>query len=802
MKKFLFVSFLLTLAHVQTIYAASSERSDTLDIRKTIIEIDITDFVTKNIFAHTTLDVKCKLNNISNVVFDLEGLTIDSIKTNSTLCTFSQSGFYTTVNLPTTFNQNDSALIEFYYHGIPVADATWGGFSFVGNYGFQMGVGFNAQPHSFGRTWHPCFDNFVERSSYEFKVTTTNDKMATCNGLFLDSTLNGNQTITWHYKLDEEIPSYLAAVAVSNYVVLTKTLNGINGITPATIACEAVDTTKANGSFAHLQESFSMLEQNFGPHSWPKVGYTLVPFNAGAMEHATNIHIGRPFIDGTLNYETLIAHELGHHWWGDLVTCSTAGDMWLNEGFASYIEFLHEEFTYGYTNYINAVRSNHYTMLSSAHINDDGYKSVANMDSLHTYGTTVYRKGADMIHNLRGYLGDSLFFSGLTAFINAHKFKAISSYDLRDFLSTYTGKNMTPFFDNWIFDKGWANFSIDSTDIKPIGNEYDVDVFMRQRKHKNNNYFSQIPMELGIYDSNMVKYIFHVLFDGRCMQFKVRLPFVPAMIAIDPDSKLSDATTDETKVIKTTGTQVFTQAKFRMQVKTVLNTNDSAMVRVEHHWTLPDRFKSPTLANEYILADSRYWKVDGIKMNNLLGTMQFTFDAGGNNSYLDSVWIKNVDDSIRLFYRKDATEDWQFADDSLRAGTPTDRFGNIYAKQIKSGEYCLGIKKSFYVDPNQTDAPTGGCGVVTKLEVLPISISDFTIYPNPTQGKFYLKGSMDQVGQIRILSLQGQVIHSQTTFGKKQEIEIDVKNIKSGLYLVQIYSKHGALIDSEKVTIY
>jgi aminopeptidase N len=113
-------------------------------------------------------------------------------------------------------------------------------------------------------------------------------------------------------------------------------LVGNNGNTDAIIACEPADTNNVNGSFAHLQESFSMLEENFGTHSWPKVGYSLVPFNFGAMEHATNIHIGKPFIDGTLNYETLIAHELSHHWFGDLVTCSTAGDMWLNEGFASY----------------------------------------------------------------------------------------------------------------------------------------------------------------------------------------------------------------------------------------------------------------------------------------------------------------------------------------------------------------------------------------------------------------------------------------------------------------------------------
>jgi aminopeptidase N len=141
--------------------AASSLRSDTLDIRKTIIDFNITDFVTKNIFAKATLDIQCKMNGVNQMVFDLEGLTVDSILINNSLVSYSTNGFYLTVNTASTFNQNDTALVDIYYHGVPIADATWGGFSFIGNYGFQMGVGFNAQPHSFGRTWHPCFDNFV-----------------------------------------------------------------------------------------------------------------------------------------------------------------------------------------------------------------------------------------------------------------------------------------------------------------------------------------------------------------------------------------------------------------------------------------------------------------------------------------------------------------------------------------------------------------------------------------------------------------------------------------------------------------
>jgi len=783
--------------------AASSLRSDTIDIRKTIIHFDITDFVNKNILGHAQIDLSCKQNNVNEFVFDLEGLTVDSVLINNSLCTFTQVGMDLKINTPAPFNQNDTALVDVYYHGVPLADPAWGGFSFIGNYGFQMGVGFTAQPHSFGRTWHPCFDNFVERSSYEFFITTTADKLGVCNGWLIDSTINPNTTRTWHWKLNEEIPSYLASVTVCQYVFVKSVLNGLNGPTESWIACEPADVTKVNGSFAHLQESFSMLEERFGAHSWPKVGYSLVPFNAGAMEHATNIHIGKPFVDGSLTYETLIAHELSHHWWGDLVTCSTTGDMWLNEGFASYCEMLHQEYTYGDSAYLDAYRANHFTVLSKAHLNDDGYRSVGNMDSLHTYGSTVYQKGADVIHTLRSYLGDSLFFSGLTSFLNSHKFKHISSLDLRDFLSTSSGMNLTPFFSNWIFDKGFPHFSIDSMQVAPNGNEFDVKVFLRQRKQQNSQYFSKVPLELGFYDAQMNKHIYRLLFDGRCMEFHVRLPFNPSMTILDPDSKISDAISEESRMIKTIGIQNLTQAKCRVLTKVINNPADSSLLRIEHNWVRPDRFKSQQAANGYVLCDSRYWKVDGVNLMNIQGLLHFAYDAGVNNGYLDSAWIKNSDDSIRMFFRKDASEEWQLANDSLRPGSPADRIGNIYVREIKSGEYCFGIKRSGYVDPLGNDAPTGGCGVVTGSEVWTPARRSCLIFPNPSAGDFSIqyKGNA-QLLQAEVRDLSGKVLHATSLQRSSNGIfPFNLKGISPGMYILDLY-ENGQRLHSEKISIY
>jgi hypothetical protein len=734
------IMLLLVFLHLYvSTFSASVTRSDSIDIRKTIIHFSALDFSSKQITAVAQLDIKAKVNNLSHVLFDLEGLIVDSVKINNVTQNFISISPVLDIQLNSALQINDTAVIDVYYQGIPIADATWGGFSFVGNYGFQMGVGFNAQPHSFGRTWHPCFDNFVERCAYEYYVTTTDTKKAMCNGLMIDSVLNANNTITWHWKLNEDIPSYLASVAICNYVIVTQNLTGNNGNVLAEIACEPADLAKVNGSFLHLQQSFSMLENRFGTYSWPKVGYTLVPFNAGAMEHATNIHIGLPFVDGTLNYETLIAHELSHHWWGNLATCSTAGDMWLNEGFASYCEFLHQEYTYGFEAYQKAVRDNHLQVLSNAHFNDDGYRAISNMDSTHTYGTTVYLKGADAIHTLRTYLGDNDFFAGTKAFLNANKFKDVSTITLRDFLSTYTGKNLNNYFTNWIQAPGFTNFTIDSIDVVPTGNQFNVSVFIRQRKHKSLDYYSDVPLQIGFYENMYNRQIVDFTFSGRCIKLNVTLPFEPQMTLIDPDFKLSDATTEDWKTIKTIGTTNMTYAKCKILAKTIPTAGDSATVRVEHHWVAADRFRNQTNANGYVLNTSRYWKVDGIDLNKIKAWILFTYDGTANNNYLDSTWIKNTEDSIQLFFRKDAREEWLALNDSLVTGSLTDKVGNVYYKELKAGEYCLGIKRSNYTDIIQTDAPLGGCGIVTSIEDQILKIAQqFSIFPNPNQGNFTL----------------------------------------------------------------
>lgn len=786
---FLFLIFLHVLSYAQKQTRALNTRSDTADITNTIIAVTNINKIAKTIEANATLSIKSKINNLQTIYLDLEGLQVDSIFVNNTAANYNYTSPLITIQLASTLNIGDSISTQIYYHGTPLSDPTWGGFYFSGVYAFNMGVGFTAQPHAVGRMLFPCFDNFVERCAFEFYITTANTDMAVCNGELEDSMFNANNEIIWHWKLQESIPSYLTSLAVAPYVFVKKNLNSISGTKELWIACLPADTNKVNGSFANIQQSYNMLEKYFGEYKWNKVGYSLVPFGAGAMEHATNIHIGVAFIDGTLNYETLIAHELSHHWFGDLATCSTAQDMWLNEGFASYCEMLHTEYVYGKDAYMKEYKANHVSMLNSAHINDDGYRAVSKMDSNHTYGTTVYNKGADMLHTLRTYLGDSLFFSGIKNYLNQNQFMHVSTIALQQSLSAYTGRNLTDFFSDWIMQAGFANFCIDSTQSTQVGADWKVKLFVRQRKHKNNNYYHNVLLPITIYKKDLSHITIPTNFNQQCQVYNFTFPFEPAFICIDEDEMISDASTANTMRINSIGFKIFADAKAKVKINAVVSSSDSTLIRIEQHYVAPDRFK--TTFPSYVLHDTRYWQVNGINLGNIKGYLQFAYNVNIGNHYADSSWLQGNESNIRLFYRKDATEDWKFANDSLVTGGTTDKIGVIYAKEILPGEYALGINRIGYTDTIVTDAPVGLCSNIAN-EISDLQTekpsSNFMIFPNPSNGEITIKSLQLNSRAITILikNTDGKLIYTDTLQAYQLQKNIST-NLAAGMYIVSFF---------------
>jgi len=749
--------------------------SDTLDVLKYTISLNFDSLTlptvaAKTIRGNTIVQVKPKINGVNKITLMLLKLTVDSVKVNNTLSSFNYND--TLIRIHTTsLTTNDTVNVQVFYKGKPQQDPKFGGFYYQGSYMYNIGVGFKAKPHSFGRVWFPCVDEFTDRALYEFFITTIPTNKAFCNGILQGVTTNANSTKTWHWKLSQTIPAYLAAVAVADYATLYRTSQGI----PVEFGARPSDTNAVKNMFVRLDTAVKYDISRWGPHVWDKIGFIFVPFTGGAMEHATSIHMSSLAISAA--YEFLYAHELAHHWFGDYVTCETEGDMWLNEGWAAYNEAMFMELAYDTTKYKDYVRTNHREVLQLTHtpLKDTGYYALSGVPHSLTYGSTVYDKGADVVHTLRHYMGDDKFFPAVKHYLSTYGFGNANSAQMRDALSAHSGINLTDFFNNWVFNPGFPHFSIDSTKVTDKGGGmYDATVYIRQRLKGAPNLFTmKVPVSACNGPNQHVTQTF-VINQAKQAITMTNIPFNPTWFAIDRWEKVSDAISDFEATINTTGTFVMKETNVTLNT---LNIGDgTARVRITHDWVAPEG----TIAhNNIVLSDYHYWTVSGHFPTNFVTQGTFRYDGGlTSTGYIDNTFIDGTEDSLVAMYRLNATQPWRIITNAtmLTGTNKFDKKGSFRVDTLKPGEYALGKK---------TEPISNTINTSTSNE------NTIKIYPNPAseQCNIILDSSIPlQNVQLQIIDTQGKVFVNMPL--QQHETQISTKNFPKGMYICKIYANN------------
>lgn len=790
---FLFIISRLSIAQINTCQSFKSAsasatpiylspenlRSDTMDILKYTINLDITDFVGQNIKGNTVVKFTPKINGQSSLKLDLLKMTLDSVSFGTALLSYGYNDTLLKINLPTIFNIADTGQVIVYYHGTPQGDpAGWGGFSFNGNYAYNLGVGFGAKPHNYGRVWFPCFDNFVEKSQYEFHIVTDTSKTSFCNGQLISDVKVGSKR-TRHWKMLKEIPSYLASVAVADYTQVNWNIMGALGNIPVVLAARKTDTTALKNGFLHLPDAVLGFENYYGPYVWNRIGYCLVPFSSGAMEHATNI--AYPQAATSIAYESqLMAHELSHHWWGDLMTCETQEDMWLNEGLASYSERLFLEWTYNYAKYLAEVKTVHDGLLKFAHLDEKGFRAISGVPHQYTYGDHVYKKGSDVAHTLRTYMGDAAFFTGLKYVLNQKAYKNMNSLEFRDLLQVSSSQNLVPFFDNWVMNGGWPHFSIDSVKTSGVSAPYTNVVYVKQKLFGAPSLYTGVPLEITCLNSNWTKELKTITMSGASNAFTFTTTNKPMYIGINNESKISDAISSEYKTIKTNATINYTLARaiFIVSNKGI----DSSFIRVEHNFAKPDPFKFN--AYNFRLSSQHYWKIDGILSNGFVSKLRLNYDGNKNttgNSYIDTCLTVTNGDSIILLYRKHAGDDWKEVKHYTKFKL-TAKTGFFTVDTMKLGEYVFANGKS--------NVLIGLSEQANKHDVL-------HIFPNPTSQlvNVNIDNFNRSVGtSIEIYDMEGKLIKQLKNI--EAQNAIDVSMFSKGSFILSLKNRKGE-IDSK-----
>lgn len=774
LKSFSLVLLFLNLnSGAQNLYPVQDKRIDSIDMLHTHLKMDFKNLASKKINAIADIRLKAK-ESINSIRVDLERLTIDSVFCNGNVCTYTQSFVDANIALPSTMIPNQEFDLKIYYNGTPRRDPSgFGGFYFNGDYAYAIGVGFLADPHPFGRSWFPCFDNFVTKGTYSFEVQTDTGFAALCGGTLDSSKTMNNETI-WHYSLKQPTPSYLISMAISKYELLEGEFNTTQGPIPYILAAQAQDTQNLKASFLNFNKAVDAFIHYFGPYNWDRLGYHAVPFNGGAMEHACNISYPLFAVNGNLDREDLMAHELAHSWWGNNVTCRTQEDMWINEGWASYSEKLFNEFVYGNERYREKVEETHRNVLQFAHIADGEILPVSGVGHEHTYGRHVYRKGADIAHSLRFYMGDSAFFKAIKHVMSSKMHGNIDSKEFIDSLQKFTNYDLSHFYKGWVIGKGFTHLSIKTWDTKKKGSGYLTSIGILQRNRWNGTPHAKVPVEIYLLKPDLTFEMRRVDATKYQSNFEIQTNYKPLAVGLDLDAKLNDATTDSSRFINSIGTYSFVDGLMEINVSSVSNT---AFLHVTHNWINADNSTQTDLLP--VLSRDRYWTVSGYLPDGFKATATVNYNgqtAGTTeDNFLDNQLIKGSEDSLVLMFRPNAFVQWELADATINTGVAKfDRKGSFTINDLQVGEYTLGINNQALISSSIKNS------------------ADLKIYPNPTDGDLHIEfKSFSEPGYIIITDSTGKIILKQRVRHSQNNIDLDTKTWAAGTYKVLLSYPEG-----------
>jgi aminopeptidase N len=682
-----FLTFLMLELHAQPLFP-TDPRADSIEIVHTHIRLRVTQTATPYLFGHATLTFVPSMPMVNALILDFKSLQIDSCSMNGAPHSYQHSQDLLILNLP-SYQLGDTLTADVYYQGSPYNDGGFGGVYFQQQIAYNMGVSFSDLPHGMGRTWFPCLDNFTSRSSYTLEFETPPLFFASGSGKLVSTATLPNGNSLYRYEHAQPIPSYLLSFAIGNYTTVDSFLMGIYGDTiPLRLAAKPSDTTQFKMSAIHLQPALSIFEQSFGKFEWDLIGYVLVPASAGAMEHSGNIAYPASIANGTLDYEDILVHELAHCWWGNLATCETSEDMWLNEGFAVFSELLFNEIFYGRETAMAKYRNKHKTNIQRAHISDQGYWPLSGVPNNHTYGMHSYQKGAGAIHSLRHWLGDTLFFNALKFALAQNQYKHWNSETFRMLMEQSAQTSLQPFFQDFIYTGGWVNVQLDSFGVQSTGSQFFTSLYIKQGITGRTSPAQTIPITVRYYQNPSVFLEEKIWISAQQYTYNAMpLPFNPIHIVLNADEGMSLGQTSQEKLISQPGVHNLNYANFNLSVQQV---TDSLWIHVTQYYSAaqPDD-------KGRVVSPQRWWRVrhmGGIPLEqwNATASLGYNGRITGNNSHLDHLLLNGSEDSLLLLWKPLHGNSWiEYPYYTQNIGSSTDLLGSINLSKVLPGDYTF-----------------------------------------------------------------------------------------------------------------
>ena len=767
MKKILFFLLPLCLALPQKRAFGQTAEADSIDVLHYDLTLDMGKTIDKQLKANAEITFRltrdCRSVTLDLICDSLSPVLLDGVMIRGFM--YDRDNALLRINL-TGGQAGDTHVVSVPYttRGY-VENYGFGGLHMDNNIYYNLGCSFKLFPHVFGRSWYPCRDNFYDKATYRYTVTTKPGWRALCSGVRRSEVFHDDGSSTSVWQLDYPIATYLSGLATADFHFIERQYESLYGTYPAILGFTTHDSSQVASTFDMLEEVIPMYERCFGPYRWERVGYVSTP--QGSMEHANNIALVSQCMASTdpLCLMT-ICHELGHAWFGNLVTCASEGDMWINEGGATFCEEVATEALQGRAAATDYYQDKLSTVLRTAHQDDGGWRALSGMSRYYTYGTTTYQQGAMVWHSLRGIMGDSLFYACMNRLFRNCAFGNLDAAQLRDSLSSYSGLDLTGFFDFHVFNPGFVDYSIDTLAIEGRQATLTLRQLLRGAPHYARG--NRVPVTFFSRDLQQSDQL--MVFDDSVYSQTFALPFEAAFAVVDYHHQLSDACTDDTVPLSHRGLRDLTHSFCKIFVGQATDAGN-AWVHVGHHFAHPE---GPTAEGIVRLAN-RYWQVDGNIPWDGNVTGRFLYNQGYVNTYgaafLDEGFYEKSAtlDSLCLLYRANPHHPWQMVSRS-RTSSSTSSSGYFTARLL-AGQYTLAVVDTAIVsvEPVLQDDPKVRC----------------TLYPNPQrEGAFTIDlGSYDKIFDVEIRDMAGRKVLEKKGLRSKESVE---HHLPAGSYVVLI----------------
>ena len=402
--------------------------------------------------------------------------------------------------------------------------------------------------------WFPTIDRPNERMTHDIWLTVPDSMVSISNGRLLKQESLGNGMRKDHWKMDLPHAPYLVAIAVGDFAKVTAS----HGDLPLGYYVEKGFEKGAAKVFASTPEMIAYFEKRLGvPFPWQKYDQIVVrDFVSGAMENTTaSIFMEELLLDERealdSEWDYIIAHELFHQWFGDLVTAESWSNLTFNEAFANYSEYLWNEKRYGQdqADLKLVVEKEGYLAEADAEPKELIRFNYADAEDL--FDAHSYNKGGLVLHMLRRELGDAAFFKGLNLYLTQHAFQAVEAHDLRLAMERVSGRDLNWFFNQWFFAKGHPELKVEVDYSQP------ENLLLRfsQVQDLNQTPVFQLPITISWYE-------------GEVRKTKiVQVSKAEQELVLENGSPVSLVYVNEGQEILMKGNQVLTNAQYLRQFK-------------------------------------------------------------------------------------------------------------------------------------------------------------------------------------------------------------------------------------------